>query len=73
METVEEESSNTALPGVTKVVMIVGIVVSAVICFAVGLFVHKFYRNHHKKRVCETQMILLKLGSCQIRSVRCLC
>ena len=55
METIEEESSNTALPGVTKVVMIVGIVVSAVICFAVGLFVHKFYRNHHKKQVRVTR------------------
>ena len=51
MENTEEGRESGTLPNVTMVGMIVAIVVSAIICFAIGLIVHKLYRNHRMKRV----------------------
>ena len=60
MDNVQEEAKVEAMPNVTMVGMVVAIVVSAVICFAIGLIVHKLYRKHRKKRVRQTDKLLIK-------------
>ena len=51
MEKTEDEQAPPAIPNITMVGMVVAIVVSAVICFVIGLIVHNLYRKHRKKRV----------------------
>ena len=51
MENTEEDRDAGEIPNVTMVGMIIAIVVSAIICFAIGLIVHKLYRKHRMKRV----------------------
>jgi len=42
-----------SMPSVSIVGLVVSIVVCAVLCFAVGLIVHKLYRRHRKKREAD--------------------
>ena len=50
----EDEKTPDPIPNITMVGMVVAIVVSAVICFFIGLIVHNLYRKHRKKRVSVT-------------------
>ena len=50
-----------SMPSVSIVGLVVSIVVCAVLCFAVGLIVHKLYRRHRKKRVRNGISLLLYL------------
>jgi formate hydrogenlyase subunit 3/multisubunit Na+/H+ antiporter MnhD subunit len=54
MEKTEDEKVAPPIPNITMVGMVVAIVVSAVICFVIGLIVHNLYRKHRKKRVSLT-------------------
>ena len=45
----DREKAPAQIPNITMVGMVVAIVVSAIICFVIGLIVHNLYRKHRKK------------------------
>ena len=51
MEKTEEQGNDDSVPTMTLVGMIIAIVVSAFLCFLVGMIAHKLYRRHRKKTV----------------------
>lgn len=56
-----DEHVPATIPNITMVGMIVAIVVSAIICFVIGLIVHNLYRKHRKKRVGPRCKIIVNL------------